>query len=354
MIKGVSMFSSAGIAETYFKKAGINITTANELLPKRGNFYKYLYPETDMIVGDIRKVKKEFLDSIPNDAEFLIATPPCQGFSTLGINKHLSQMQADSRNYLIFDIIDVINAKKFNYIMIENVPRYLNMLFPYKNDFKNIEYILNDNFSKKYNIEIRILNAKDYGVPQSRPRAIIKMYKKGLKWPWPKIQKEITLREAIGNLPSLESGEDSGIKFHYAKKHNERDILCMRHTAEGCSALKNEVFYPKKKDGTRIKGFHNTYKRMKWDAPAPARTMNSGNIGSHNNVHPGRRLPDGTYSDARVLTLRELFIVSSLPPEWNIPENISDTFIRQIIGEAIPPMLAYNIVKLIGCDNNND
>ena len=37
------------------------------------------------------------------------------------------------------------------------------------------------------------VNAKDYGVPQMRPRAIIKLYKKGLSWPWPKPQKEITL-----------------------------------------------------------------------------------------------------------------------------------------------------------------
>ena len=125
----------------------------------------------------------------------------------------------------------------------------------------------------------------------------------------------------------------------------------MRHTAEGCSAMTNEFYYPKKADGTKIKGFHNTYKRMKWDAPAPARTMNNGNIGSHNNVHPGRKLKDGTYSDARVLTLRELFIVSSLPEEWQIPEGLTDTFIRHIIGEAIPPMLAFNIVKMIGEDD---
>ena len=63
-----------------------------------------------------------------------------------------------------------------------------------------------------------------------------------------------------------------------------------------------------------------------------------------------RELEDGTYSDARVLTLRELFIVSSLPEEWNVPDWASDAFVRQVIGEAIPPMLTYNIVKLIGSE----
>ena len=347
------MFSSAGIAETYFEKLGINIVLANELLPKRGEVYSQMYPKSKMIIGDIKEIKEEFVSLIDDDIKFLIATPPCQGLSTLGLNKHLTQMQSDPRNYLVFDILDIIDKKDFDYIMIENVPRFLTMYFPYKDGFKKLEEILNEKYLDKYNVEVRILNAKDYGVPQSRPRAIIKMYKKGLKWGWPKKQKEITLREAIGNLPSLESGEKSKIKFHNAKEHNSREIECMRYTPEGCSAMVNDVYYPKKKDGSKIKGFHNTYKRMKWDAPAPARTMNNGNIGSHNNVHPGRKNSDGTYSDARVLTLRELFIVSSLPAEWNIPKGLSDTFIRQIIGEAIPPMLAYNIVRMIGSDYND-
>lgn len=350
MIKGASMFASAGIAETYFKDAGIDIVVANELIEKRCEFYKYMYPTAKVIKGDIQdeNVRKEYINSIGDDVKFLIATPPCQGASTLGVNKSVDQMIADSRNYLIYNVFEVIDSKDFDYIMIENVPRFLDVLLPYNDKFQKIETIIKDKYSNKYEIEIKILNAKDYGVPQTRPRAIIKMYKHYLKWGWPSVQKEISLKEAIGNLPSLESGEKSNLKFHYAKKHNEREIVAMKHTPTGCSAMKNEYFYPKKEDGSRIKGFHNTYKRMDWNNPAPARTMNSGNIGSHNNVHPGRLLEDGTYSDARVLTLRELFIVSSLPEEWNVPDNVTDNFIRQIIGEAIPPRLSYNIVKEIG------
>mgnify|MGYP004550329877 CR=1 FL=1 len=355
MIKGASMFSGGGIAETYFDKAGINIVVANELIPRRGKFYQDMYPNSKMIIGDINDedIKKEFMDSITDEVKFLIATPPCQGVSALGSNKHLDQMQKDPRNYLVFNVLEVIDNFDFDYILIENVSRFLSMYFPYNDTFLSLEEILNEKYSDKYNIEVRDLNAKDYGVPQSRPRAIFKMYKKDKSWPWPETQKEITLREAIGDLPSLESGEKSSLKYHYSKVHNDREIECMRHTPEGCSAFKNEVYYPKKKDGTRVKGFHNTYKRMKWDAPAPARTMNCGSIGSHNNVHPGRKLEDGTYSDARVLTLRELFIVSSLPEEWEFPNWASDAFLRQVIGEAIPPMLTFNIVNLLGSDKHD-
>ena len=113
--------------------------------------------------------------------------------------------------------------------------------------------------------------------------------------------------------------------------------------------IKNEyIYYPKKEDGTRIKGFHNTFKRMVWDQPCPARTTYSGSISSHNNVHPGRLLPDGTYSDARALTLLETFIVSSIPEEIIFPSNASENFIRTIIGEAIPPRLLERIIEMIG------
>ena len=90
------------------------------------------------------------------------------------------------------------------------------------------------------------------------------------------------------------------------------------------------------------------YKRQVWDQPCPARTTYSGSMSSHNNVHPGRLLPDGTYSDARVLTLLETFIVSSIPKDVVFPKNASDTFIRTVIGEAIPPKLMMKILDGIG------
>ena len=125
-------------------------------------------------------------------------------------------------------------------------------------------------------------------------------------------------------------------------------MLALKHTPSGKSAIANEVYYPKKDDGTRIKGFHNTFKRMVWNQPCPARTTYSGSLSSHNNVHPGHLLSDGTYSDARVLTLLETFIVSSLPEDITFPPNTSENFIRTIIGEAIPPRLLQRIINQIG------
>ena len=67
-------------------------------------------------------------------------------------------------------------------------------------------------------------------------------------------------------------------------------------------------------------------------------------------LHSGATKYDahGTYSDARVLTLLETFIVSSLPEDITFPPNTSENFIRTIIGEAIPPRLLQRIINQIG------
>ena len=354
-IKAISLFSSAGIGELHIHKNKINVIVANELVKQRADCYSFFYPETQMICGDITNsnVKQKIIDiANQNNVELLIATPPCQGLSTLGKNKGQLQYEKDSRNFLIFDVLKIIDNCNFNYILIENVPKFIEMLFPYEDNYHTLEAILKLKYSDIYNIEVKVLNAKDYGIAQSRPRAIVKMWKKSLHWAWPLAEKEITLKQAIGHLPSLEPGEDSGIKWHVAKPQNERAVLAMRHTPPGKSAIANEVYYPKKEDGTRIKGFHNTFKRMVWNQPCPARTTYCGSISSHNNVHPGYLQADGTYSDPRVLTLLETFIVSSIPEDIDFPDGSTDTFIRTIIGEAIPPHLMERIIELIGVEEN--
>lgn len=346
-LKGLSLFSGGGVGETYFKECGIDIVVANELVENRARFYQDMHKDSKMINGDITddKVFSQVIEMAKEEnVKFLVATPPCQGMSTLGKKDY----DTDERNYLIYNVIKAINSLDLDYVLIENVPKFLELYFPHNGKLMKIIDVLKMHYGEKYNIEARVLNAMNYNVPQSRPRAIIKMHKKDKRWGWPReSEKIITLEEAIGYLPSLESEEDSGIKWHYAKKHNEMHIEVMRNTPEGKSAMQNEVYYPKKPDGSKIKGFHNTYKRMKWNEPAPARAMNNGSISGHNNVHPGRKREDGTWSDARVLTILELLIVSSLPTDWNIPDWASENLVRQIIGESVPPMLSRAIVSQI-------
>ena len=342
MIKGTSLFCNVGIAETYLKRNNIEIVVANELLSDRAKFYKFSYPETDIITGDITddKIFNEIVEkSKAAKIEFLLATPPCQGMSVAGkMNEH------DPRNLLIIKAIEFIKKVKPKNIIIENVPTMLKTsILVNKKKIKIVDYI-NNELAKDYKISFNILNAADYGTPQTRNRTIVLMSKIG-EWPLPKKQKQITVEEAIGYLPSLEAGEMSEIKYHNAPKHNERHILWMKHTPTGKTAFDNKIYYPQKEDGTMIKGFSTTYKRISWDKPAPTITMGNGSISSQNNVHPGRKKEDGTYSDARVLTVKELMILTGLPDDWKIPDWAKENFIRKVIGEGVPPKLIEAIIK---------
>jgi|SRR5699024_9869863 len=172
------------------------------------------------------------------------------------------------------------------------------------------------------------------------------MNSKGTLWPWPeKQQKVLTVKDAIGDLPSIESGESSHHEWHFGRRHTPEQIKWMKHTPTGKTAFENSVHYPRKKDGTPIKGYNTSYRRMRWDEPAPTITIRNDAISSQRNVHPGRELEDGTYSDARVLSILELMRLTGLPDDWPIPEGTPEILIRQIIGECIPPKLIKYLVE---------
>ncbi len=346
---GTSLFSSAGIAETYFNDIGLDIAVANELVEERGKLYQSINPNSNMIIGDIQNdsVFKKILELSQENLDFLIASPPCQGMSVAGKNRTNKQMLNDERNFLVFRIIEFIAKKNPRYVLIENVPTFFKIELPFQGHLMKIIDILSILFKDKYHIEAEEYDAQFFGVPQRRVRAIIKMYQKGLKWGTPSKENLITVEQAIGHLPSIEAGEKSGIPWHFARKHSKNHILWMQHTPTGQTAFENEVHYPIKSNGERIKSYKTTYRRMKWNEPAPTITMRNDAISSQLNVHPGRKLVNGLYSDARVLTPLELMILSSLPTNWNIPHNTNELLIRKCIGECIPPLLIKKIIEQI-------
>lgn len=346
-LSGLSLFASVGIGETYFNEVGIEIKVANELLEKRAALYRAVNPGTIVIYGDITKdeIFSQVINSCPKKVDFLLASPPCQGMSVAGKNRCQKTMESDERNYLITYVVKAIKATDPDYILVENVPALFKLQLVYGRESRTVLQILEHEFGNQYEIDGRIIDAADCGVPQTRLRAIIKMNRRGTVWDWPQKKQKITVEEAIGHLPSLEAGENSNIKWHFARKHSKENILWMKHTPTGKSAFSNPVYYPQKKDGTKIKGYESSYRRIRWDAPAPTITIRNDCIASQRNVHPGRRLPDGTYSDARVLTPLELMLLNSLPADWNIPDDTPELLIRQSIGESIPPLMLKEIVR---------
>lgn len=354
-MKALSLFSGAGIGEYYLSNIGIDVVLANEISKSRSISHTLLYPSCEMINADVTQesTQQQLINrSKELGVNLVIATPPCQGLSTAGSNKTDDKLYVDPRNYLVLSALKIVDQIKPDFFIIENVPRFQLMRFKSDGNTISLFDLLRDMFSETYEIDCTVLNAADYGVPQTRYRVVYRMWRKGLSWFLPEKQNQITLQDAIGNLPSLEPGQDSGIKNHYARPHPQNHIDCMRHTPTGASAFSNENDYPKKPDGSRIKGFPNSYKRMRWDIPAPTITMRNEIISSQENVHPGHPLQNGVWSDARVLTLRELLIVSSLPPELDIPSNLTETAFRQLIGEGIPPRMMKCIMSGIGEQTN--
>jgi len=386
-LNALSLFSSVGLAETYFERNNINVVISNEILEKRCDFHSYLYPNCKSICGDI--TDKNVFDEVIKESKkrkvnFIIGTPPCQGMSTAG-----KMDKDDIRNKLIVPTIEVIKELKPLFIILENVPTMLKTKIVIEGKEILIPDYIHNELSSEYDFnEINLVNAMNYGVPQNRQRCVFLLSKKelNLKWEFPEPSNEIiTMKEAIGDLPSLdphitdipyeellklfpdyEKKEEEGLKvskWHHPPNHKLRHVIAMMHTPEGHSAFENEIFYPKLKNGKRSKGYNNTYKRQWWDKPAYTITRYTSRIGSQNNGHPGRLIKDdGTeegriYSDARTLTIYELMILSSLPLDWNIPAWATDNIVREVIGEGVPPLLIEAALKslneLINLEEND-
>lgn len=348
-MNALSLFSNVGFGEFYLKQLGVNVVLANELLEPRCSLYSRFHPLTDCINGDISFQKYRDLiikraQANPESIDLVIATPPCQGMSGANALKKPD----DIRNKLIVHALEVFNNIGANYMLIENVPQMPETFINYKNSVIKISSFISNNIRSGFKARFKILDAKNFNTPQSRKRSICLISKNG-EWKHPRpSEKLLTVRDAIGHLPSLKNGEHSSIPWHFCPHHNSNHVKWMSATPEGETAFNNPTNYPQK-DGRRIKGFMTTYKRMYWDKPAPTVTMTNGSISSQNNVHP---------SDPRVLSIRELLCVCGLPencldkfahtkPDGSYGYEYKPNFIRQVIGEIFLPKMSYEIIKNI-------
>lgn len=371
----VSLFANIGIGEAYLKSLGFNVVVANELEPRRAEIYRQIYPETEMICGDI--TNKDVYSSIVRASkkqkiDVIMATPPCQGMSTAG-----KQDKFDVRNDLFLYAIKLIKDIKPDYFIFENVPGFMTTSILYNDEPHLIPDVIKDLLRTTYTMSFNIVDTQDYGVPQSRTRMILlgTSRKTAHKWVMPDTDPEVkTLEDAIGDLPILDpfiydvseeemlkvfpkykQREKAALKispWHMPPHHILRQVITMQHTATGCSAFDNDKYKPRKKNGEIVKGFHNTYSRQRWDTPAYTIAMSNNQISTQNSVHPGRYLGkdsngDDIYSDPRVFTVYELMRIMSIPDDWPIPVTVSKQYLRHIIGEGVPSLLIKKLFSQI-------
>ena len=144
-------------------------------------------------------IKREIIEvARERNVNMIVGGPPCQGFSLKGKNLGLD----DPRNFLFLEYYELVKEIMPEVFVIENVKNLLNSEGGYFKDqiiekFTSLGYILN----------YGVLNAKNFGVPESRERAIIiGSLSRSVGLPNYDI-KPVTVRDAISDLAYLNSGE---------------------------------------------------------------------------------------------------------------------------------------------------
>ncbi len=172
MIKFIDLFAGIGGLRKGFELAcaergeDCECVFTSEIKPHAIDILKQNHPD-ETIAGDITKIKAM---DIP-DFDFLLAGFPCQAFSAAGLRKGFD----DTRGTLFFDVARIIQEKKPRGFLLENVEGLVNHNKVNPNDEigSTLQTILNTLNELGYKVSWRVLNAKNFGVPQERKRIYI-------------------------------------------------------------------------------------------------------------------------------------------------------------------------------------
>ncbi len=205
----ISLFSGAGGLDKGFHKAGFHTAVANEFDPKICPTFRANFPDTRLIEGDIREVKES---EFPENVTGIIGGPPCQSWSEAGSLKGIE----DARGKLFYEYIRILKAAQPLFFVAENVSGMLA-----KRHAEAVKGILEMFGEAGYDVNMKMLNANDYDVPEDRDRVFYIGFRKDLgihdfEYPAPCSHKP-TLRECIWDLkdsaiPALEKNKTNGDK----------------------------------------------------------------------------------------------------------------------------------------------
>ena len=291
----VSLFSGAGGLDLGFKMADHEIIWANDLYGDAVETYRHNIGD-HVVCEDIAKVSA---DDVP-DCDIIIGGFPCQGFSVANTKRH----EDDERNALYKQLIRIIDAKKPKFFLAENVKGLTNLA-----KGKVFQMILQDFTDLGYKVVSKVLNAADYGVPQTRQRVIIVGVRNDLdftyEFPTPTHDRKaasglkpwVTVTQALADIPDPDLPND----------------------------LPNHVYSKYKLNFNGYIG----HRQLNPDLPAPTVTARGDNRGGVVILpHPNAQ---------RRMSCRELAAIQSFPLDFAFSGNNSSVY-RQI-GNAVPPLL---------------
>lgn len=309
-LTSADLFCGTGGMALGFQQAGFTPLCGLDWFKEAGESYRKNLKHPH-IEGDITSsaIKKEFVTTVKQELNgkpltVLSGGFPCQGFSMSG-----SRIVEDERNSLYKDMLEIIAELNPEYIVAENVKGLRSML---KGKVEN--KIIKDIEALGYNVNVTVLNAADYYVPQKRERIIFIANKinKTNYHPAPLLEPDayITTKEAIEDLIKV---KDTPAINHIRTKHREDMKTRLAAVPEGKSLYAN---------------YSDAWKKCAWNEASCTIKENHGGV----NIHP---------IEPRVITVREMARLQSFP-DWFIFEGSKSKQMVQI-GNAVPPLLAKAI-----------
>lgn len=264
----VSLFCGAGGLDMGFDRTGYKTIWANDFDNDACKTHRN-WSKANVVCGDISKVD---YSAIPV-SDVMLGGFPCQGFSLSGPRKI-----DDSRNVLYKHYVKLVRQNKPKAFIGENVKGLLTM-----GNGQIINAIIADFAECGYDVYFKLVNAKNFGVPQDRERVIIVGFRKDLQvkgFELPDTNGEaMTLREAIGDMAEAKPSEvcDAAFSSRYMSRNRKRDWDDVAYTVPAMA--KQVTLWPGSPDMVKVDkdlwdfGKNGKTRRLSWREVAAIQTF---------------------------------------------------------------------------------
>ena len=320
----ISLFSGAGGLDLGFEKAGFKTIMANEYDKKICPTFRANFPSGNLIEGDIRNITSEMF---PEAVCGIIGGPPCQSWSEGGALRGIE----DARGQLFYEYIRILKDKQPFFFVAENVSGML--ASRHSQAVRNFMRLFDE---AGYDVNMKLLNANDYGVAEDRERIFYIGFRKDLgihdfEYPKP-LKKKPVLKDVIWDL------KDNAIP---AKEKNKAN-------GDKCIVPNHEYF-----TGNFSPIFMSRNRVRSWDEPGY--TVQAS--GRQCQLHPQapkmvkvsankQEFVKGKEYLYRRMTVREVARVQSFPDSFKfVYDDVNYGY--KMIGNAVPVELAYHVAKQI-------
>jgi DNA (cytosine-5)-methyltransferase 1 len=334
-IVALDLFCGAGGLTKGLLDAGIDVRLGIDNDDRFRKTYEFNNDPAIFRKEDVRSLSgidlERDLSLHPEELFFLAACAPCQPFS-----KHNKNHRYDRKKSLLLQVGRILSEfqKKPDFLFFENVPGITKI--DGGRIFKEFCKVLS---SLGYNFNWGIMNAKDYGIPQSRKRFIMigikrDLYDQDLSFPNKTHGKGLlpykTVRDTIGHLPSLRAGQrHETIANHQCASLEEINLERLAVTPKNGGSRDSWPESLRLKCHIDHKGHRDVYGRMSWDSPSPTLTCKCTSISNGRFAHPTQR---------RAISLREAALLQTFPENY-IFFGLFQVMAKQI-GNAVPVKLA--------------